>query len=227
MPGWTRRHDARRTAPYRRHRRLRRRQPGVHRGAVPPLLRGQPEAVQRVYDPTSHHRHAGQRNLDAVRLPRAEPHHLHRLHLVHRRHRLRVSQHSGGVLDTHGRRRRRCAHRAADPARIHADADHDARAGTTSRSAPRVPSPATATASSSPKAPGSSSSKSMEQARARGAQIYGEIAGYGSTCEAYHRVRLEECGEEPARAIGLALEEGGHRVRKPSSTSTTTARPPN
>jgi len=49
----------------------------------------------------------------------------------------------------------------------------------------------------------------LEQARARGAHIYGEIAGYGSTCEAYHRVRLEECGEEPARAIGLALEEAG------------------
>jgi 3-oxoacyl-[acyl-carrier-protein] synthase II len=48
-----------------------------------------------------------------------------------------------------------------------------------------------------------------EQARSRGAHIYGEIAGYGSTCEAYHRVRLEECGEEPARAIGLALEEAG------------------
>jgi len=47
----------------------------------------------------------------------------------------------------------------------------------------------------------------MEQAKARGAHIYGEIAGYGSTCEAYHRVRLEECGEEPARAIGMALEE--------------------
>ncbi len=46
-----------------------------------------------------------------------------------------------------------------------------------------------------------------EHALARGARIYGEIAGYGSTCEAYHRVRLEECGEEPARAIGLALEE--------------------
>ena len=47
----------------------------------------------------------------------------------------------------------------------------------------------------------------MEQAKARGAHMYGEIAGYGSTCEAYHRVRLEECGEEPARAIGIALEE--------------------
>jgi 3-oxoacyl-[acyl-carrier-protein] synthase II len=49
----------------------------------------------------------------------------------------------------------------------------------------------------------------MERARARGAHIYGEIAGYGSTCEAYHRVRLEECGEEPARAIGMALDEAG------------------
>jgi 3-oxoacyl-[acyl-carrier-protein] synthase II len=47
----------------------------------------------------------------------------------------------------------------------------------------------------------------MEQAKARGVHIYGEVTGYGSTCEAYHRVRLEECGEEPARAIGLALEE--------------------
>ena len=48
-----------------------------------------------------------------------------------------------------------------------------------------------------------------EKALARGATILGEIAGYGSTCEAYHRVRLEECGEEPARAISLALEQAG------------------
>lgn len=48
-----------------------------------------------------------------------------------------------------------------------------------------------------------------ERALARGAQVYGEIAGYGSTCEAYHRVRLEECGEEPARAMGLAMKEAG------------------
>jgi 3-oxoacyl-[acyl-carrier-protein] synthase II len=49
----------------------------------------------------------------------------------------------------------------------------------------------------------------MERARARGAHIYGEVAGYGSTCEAYHRVRLEECGEEPARTMQMAIEEGG------------------
>ncbi len=49
----------------------------------------------------------------------------------------------------------------------------------------------------------------LERARARGAHVYGEVAGYGSTCEAYHRVRLEECGEEPARAMRYAIDEGG------------------
>jgi 3-oxoacyl-[acyl-carrier-protein] synthase II len=46
-----------------------------------------------------------------------------------------------------------------------------------------------------------------EHARARGAKILAEVSGYGSTCEAFHRVRLQECGEEPARAIGLAMKE--------------------
>jgi 3-oxoacyl-[acyl-carrier-protein] synthase II len=49
----------------------------------------------------------------------------------------------------------------------------------------------------------------LEHARARGAHVYGEICGYASTCEAYHRVRLEECGEEPARTMQMAIEEGG------------------
>ena len=48
-----------------------------------------------------------------------------------------------------------------------------------------------------------------EHARARGAHMFAEIVGYGSTCEAFHRVRLEECGEEPARAIQLAMREAG------------------
>jgi 3-oxoacyl-[acyl-carrier-protein] synthase II len=46
-----------------------------------------------------------------------------------------------------------------------------------------------------------------EHARARGARIYAEIAGYGATCEAFHRVRMSDSPEEPARAITLALEE--------------------
>ena len=48
-----------------------------------------------------------------------------------------------------------------------------------------------------------------EHAKARGANILAEVCGYGSTCEAYHRVRLMECGEEPARAIGLAMKQAG------------------
>ena len=46
-------------------------------------------------------------------------------------------------------------------------------------------------------------------AMARGVPIYGEILGYGATCEAFHRVRLDENGDEPARAMDLALEDAG------------------
>jgi 3-oxoacyl-[acyl-carrier-protein] synthase II len=46
-----------------------------------------------------------------------------------------------------------------------------------------------------------------ETALARGAHIYAEIAGYGSTCDAYHRVRMDESGEEPARAMSLAMKD--------------------
>jgi 3-oxoacyl-[acyl-carrier-protein] synthase II len=49
----------------------------------------------------------------------------------------------------------------------------------------------------------------LKHARARGAKIYGEIVGYASTCEAYHRVRLEECGEEPAHTMTVAMDEAG------------------
>ena len=45
-------------------------------------------------------------------------------------------------------------------------------------------------------------------ARARGAHIYAEVAGYGSTCDAYHRVRMDDSGEEPARAMSLAMKDG-------------------
>lgn len=51
--------------------------------------------------------------------------------------------------------------------------------------------------------------EALEAARARGARIYGELAGYGATCEAFHRVRLDESGEEPARAMELALQDAG------------------
>src|SRR5438445_11757842 len=49
----------------------------------------------------------------------------------------------------------------------------------------------------------------FERAKSRGAKIYAEITGYGSTCDAYHRVRLQEGGDEPARAMSLAMADAG------------------
>lgn len=49
----------------------------------------------------------------------------------------------------------------------------------------------------------------LETALARNARIYAEITGYGATCDAYHRVRLDDSGIEPARAMALALEDAG------------------
>lgn len=47
------------------------------------------------------------------------------------------------------------------------------------------------------------------RARARGARPYAALAGYGSTCDAHHRVRPADSGEEPARAMQLALADAG------------------
>jgi 3-oxoacyl-[acyl-carrier-protein] synthase II len=49
--------------------------------------------------------------------------------------------------------------------------------------------------------------ESYDSAVERGAHIYAEIAGYASTCDAYHRVRLEDTGIEPARAMSMALDD--------------------
>jgi 3-oxoacyl-[acyl-carrier-protein] synthase II len=46
-----------------------------------------------------------------------------------------------------------------------------------------------------------------QEALARGANILGEILGYGSTCDAFHRVRLNPDGAEPARAMSVAIQD--------------------
>jgi 3-oxoacyl-[acyl-carrier-protein] synthase II len=46
-----------------------------------------------------------------------------------------------------------------------------------------------------------------EHALQRGATILAEIAGYGSTCDAYHRVQIAPDVAEPVRAIELALQD--------------------
>jgi 3-oxoacyl-[acyl-carrier-protein] synthase II len=49
----------------------------------------------------------------------------------------------------------------------------------------------------------------LDQALARGARIYGEIIGYGMTCDAYHMTSPVPGGQGAARAIELALLDGG------------------
>ena len=51
--------------------------------------------------------------------------------------------------------------------------------------------------------------ETLEHARKRGAQIYAEVAGYGATCDANHITAPVEGGEGAARAMTLAMREGG------------------
>ncbi len=48
----------------------------------------------------------------------------------------------------------------------------------------------------------------LEHARARGARIYAELAGYGATADAYHIPPPAEDGAGAAKAMSLAMEEG-------------------
>ena len=48
----------------------------------------------------------------------------------------------------------------------------------------------------------------LEHARARGAKIYAELAGYGATGDAYHITSPAEDGSGAAKAMELAMEEG-------------------
>ncbi len=49
----------------------------------------------------------------------------------------------------------------------------------------------------------------LEHAKARGAEIYGEIIGYGATSDAYHMTSPDPEGEGAAHAMLLAMQEGG------------------
>jgi 3-oxoacyl-[acyl-carrier-protein] synthase II len=48
-----------------------------------------------------------------------------------------------------------------------------------------------------------------DRARARGARVYATVDGYGSTCDAYHRVQMDPEGEQIVRAMQLAIERSG------------------
>lgn len=51
--------------------------------------------------------------------------------------------------------------------------------------------------------------ESYDHAKARGARILAEVAGYGATCDAYHITSPEESGEGAARAMTMAISDAG------------------
>ena len=48
-----------------------------------------------------------------------------------------------------------------------------------------------------------------DRARARGAHVYAVVEGYGSTCDAYHRVQMDPEGIQIVRAMRTAIERSG------------------
>ena len=51
--------------------------------------------------------------------------------------------------------------------------------------------------------------ESLEHAQQRGANILGEVVGYGATSDAYHMTAPDPSGHQAARAMDLAIEEAG------------------
>jgi 3-oxoacyl-[acyl-carrier-protein] synthase II len=51
-----------------------------------------------------------------------------------------------------------------------------------------------------------------DRARARGAHVYATVAGYASTCDAYHRVQMDPDGEQIVRCMAQAIARSGYAL---------------
>ena len=161
-----------------------------------------------------HLRHGVERDLDLARPARHQPRALDRLHLVHRRDRLR----RGAAAR---RRRRRAAvgrHRrlraAGHDLRLLA---HARRLDPLQRSAgrglaPVRPRPRRLRARRR-RVDGGARARGPG-ARARGAHVYATVDGYASTCDAYHRVQMDPDGDEIVRCMQHGGGEVGPRARR-------------
>src|SRR4029078_6476469 len=48
----------------------------------------------------------------------------------------------------------------------------------------------------------------------RGAPVYATVEGYGSTCDAYHRVQMDPDGDQIVRAMKMALQRSGGALQE-------------
>ena len=70
--------------------------------------------------------------------------------------------------------------------------------------------------------------ETLDHAKKRGAKIYGEVVGYGSTCDAYHMTSPAPGGEGGARAMKMAIKEAGIKPEEISYINAHgTSTPPN
>jgi len=61
--------------------------------------------------------------------------------------------------------------------------------------------------------------ESLDRARARGARVYAEIAGYGLSCDAHHMTAAHPLGDGPGRAMEMALKESRTEIDQVSYIS--------
>lgn len=70
--------------------------------------------------------------------------------------------------------------------------------------------------------------ETLQHAQKRGAKIYGEVVGYGATCDAYHMTSPAPGGEGAIRSMKMAIKEAGIKPEEVSYINAHgTSTPPN